>query len=144
MHKLFRRIHWFSEVKMSNLQACRALLIQKATNLNNAPKFLMYLSSPCRHASTSSSSRQHYVSPLEMTIDFPKVQQKLIIEENVAEKLDFTDHRQAFKHMTLWELSRSLIVLSVCSYQTFSANSLKVSLRFILIFFLIILVLLKN
>lgn len=40
--------------------------------------------------------------------------------------LDFTDYRKAFGSKSWRELTRALMVLGICSNQTFSANSLKV------------------
>lgn len=44
-----------------------------------------------------------------------------------GKELDFSDHRKVFKDKTIWELTRGLLVLGICSFQWFSINSLKVS-----------------
>lgn len=87
-----------------------------------------YLAMQSRQATTSSRTRQHFVSP-EISVDTFQKKKEPSHSTDQLQNLDFTDHKRAFKHMSLWELSRSLIVLSVCSYQTFSAHSLKASLH---------------
>jgi len=63
-------------------------------------------------------------------------QQKAVLmnQETVADdtatfpvaNLDFTDHKQAFKEKSLWEIVRALTVFRVCSNRTFVSRSAEV------------------
>jgi len=48
-----------------------------------------------------------------------------IVTSPVAD-LDFTDHKQAFKEKSLWEIVRALTVFRVCSDKTFASRSAEV------------------
>ncbi|KAG0424648.1 hypothetical protein HPB47_028139 [Ixodes persulcatus] len=41
----------------------------------------------------------------------------------VGVQLNFRNHAEAYKHRTLWELTRALLVLKACSYDAFVDNS---------------------
>ncbi|KAF6027676.1 PRODH2 [Bugula neritina] len=75
-------------------------------------------------------------SAAEISLNCLARQQKavLINQETVAEgtatspvvDLDFTDHKQAFKEKSLWEIVRALTVFRVCSNRTFVSRSAEI------------------
>lgn len=68
------------------------------------------------------------VNPLTCTSSFRQVATCAPDANTKGDKssLDFGDYRTALKSKNWRELTRALLVLTICSNQTFSANSLKV------------------
>ncbi|KAF6018678.1 PRODH2 [Bugula neritina] len=77
-------------------------------------------------------SARHFRQQKYISTVLPRQQKAVLInQETVAEDtatspvvdLDFTDHKQAFKEKSLWEIVRALTVFRVCSNRTFVSRS---------------------
>ncbi|KAF6023887.1 PRODH2 [Bugula neritina] len=80
-------------------------------------------------------SVRHFQQQKYLSTVLPRQQKAVLInQETVAEDtatspvadLDFTDHKQAFKEKSLWEIVRALTVFRVCSNRTFVSRSAEI------------------